>query len=368
MRMPFGSIPSEFVSEAKIYDFKQPLVEAISNVNKMGAVIVTKEGKYYGIVDARAATRAGLKLDKNFPVGKVAKQAPQLNEESDIEKAISLFYSSSTKALPFMRSGRVAGMVKRTAIIKAILSMHLLSDVKVNDIMTTPVIAIDQDTGLERARVSLREHRVNRLLVLDHGRLLGILTSKNFMEYGMANKKKLLQLEVPRRNVNAGDVCERNIHTIAYGNSAEDAIRQFVERDISSLPVIRNGKPVGIVTVHDIFEIIVKNANVQSRNIVISGLDENTREYEEDTLTALEGFARKVEHFTGVRIDYIALNVKRIKMKEYELRARMGFVRGGAVSMHVSGYSLEATLNALMAKMLKAVRNKNDVLLTGRKL
>jgi hypothetical protein len=38
------------------------------------------------------------------------------------------------------------------------------------------------------------------------------------------------------------------------------------------------------------------------------------------------------------------------------------------VSVNVSGYSLDATLKDMLAKMLREVKNRHDVILTGRKV
>ena len=370
MRIPFGTIPKEFVSRALTYEFKDPLTAVFPKVSNMGAVIVTKGGEYYGIVDVRAATGNGsLRMDKNYPVGRVARKLPPLTKDTDMKKAISLFYTMASKALPFAEDGKIIGVVHRNAILKAMLSMHTVSGMKVNEIMSTPLMAVDQETNVERARAAMRDYRVKRLAVLDHGRLFGMLTTRNLMEYGMVMRHKLPELPVTRKHIKVSDVCERNIRTIDYGRDVEDAIRSFVENGISSLPVIRNGRPVGIITVRDVFETILKNSNAEKRNIMVSGMtDPDLREMEEDVIAELEAFADKVDRLRNFKVDYIAFNVKRIKSREYELRARMGLSRGGAMSISTSGYSLEATLKDLLSKMLKEVRGSHDVILTERKV
>ena len=276
MRGTFGSVPREFVTETQIYDFKDPVSEALAKVEKFNAVVVTKDGSYFGVVDDRAvAARGTTKLGKaSFSVGKFAKQVPVLTKDSEIKSAIEMFYSSGTKALPFLENGKIKGIVKRTQLLKAILSMHLFSTIKVNEIMSTPIIAIDQESSTERAKSAMRDNNVNRVAVLSKGKFYGIVSAKDIMSYGMKSKGRMPEFSggTDKRS-RVGDIAQRNPHTVDYRYPAESAIRDFIEKDISSLPVLKNGKPVGILTIHDVFETVVKNAKVERRNIVISGLD-----------------------------------------------------------------------------------------------
>lgn len=358
MRVAFGSVPREFVSETEVYDFKDPVSEVLPKVGKLGAVVVTKDGSYFGVVDDRSvAMKGATKLGKGFAVGKFARRVPALSSESEMKKAIESFYSSGTKALPYVENGKVKGVVKRTEVLKALLSMHVFSNTKVNDIMSTPVISIDQEASIERAKAAMKDNSVNRIAVLNGGKFYGIISARDLMNYGMRSSSRMPELSGGKdKHSHVGNITQRNPYTIESGAPAESALRDFIEKNISSLPVIKNGKPIGILTVRDVFETVVKNANVEKRNIVISGLDSRTVEYRDDMVAELELLADKIDRFGGTRVDYMALNVKPIKQKEYELRIRLGLSKGGAVHVYVSGYSLEATLKDLTNKVYRAVK------------
>ncbi len=368
--MAFGSIPKEFVSDTQIFDFKDNVSEALPKVEKFGAVVVTRDGQCYGIVDDRAVASFGnTRIPKDIAVGKFARRSAALSKDSEIKSAIGIFYSSGLKALPYVDNGVPKGIVKRSAILKAILSMHLFSTVKVDDMMSTPVIAIDAETSFEKARAAITDHKVNRLIVIDKGKFFGILTSRNIMQYAMRMNRRMPEFSGGKdRHTHVGDICEKNPYTIEHGSAAEDAIRTFVEKDISSLPVVRGGKPLGILTVRDVFETVVKNANVQRRNIVISGLDSGTKEYEQEIMAELESLADRVDRFSGNRVDYISLNIKRIKSKEYEMRSRLALSKGGAISIYTHKYSLEAALKDIIDKTYIEAHDKNDIKITGRKV
>jgi CBS domain-containing protein len=372
MKIAFELIPKEFVSDTVFYDYKDQMADALSKVNKFGAVVVFKDGEYYGIVDDRSIAKQGsTKIPQNYPVGKFAKSVPILDRSSDIKRAIRVFYESSSKAIPFAENNRIKGILKRTDILKSILSLHLLSSYKASGVMTTPVIAIDQEASLEKAKYAMKENSVNRLVVLDKGKLLGIITYKNLIESSMAIQNRAPEFS-PKGRVHArvSEFLHRDVHTVDLDTNIDQTIRELIKNNTSSLLVTRKGKPVGMLTIRDILETIVKNSNAPKRNIVISGLDSNSREYEDDITRSLELFAEKVDKFRDVKVDYMALNIKEIKgvnSRQYDLKARIGLVHGGAISMNASGFNLERTLKLLIDKLYKVIETKNDIIITGRK-
>ena len=373
MKVAFELIPKEFVCDTVVYDYKDPMSDALSKVNKFGAVVVFKDGSYYGIVDDRSIAHNGTtKIPQNYPVGKFAKQVPTLSNNVDIKRAIEVFYNSSSKAVPFTEDAKIKGIVKRSDILKSILSLHLLSTYKASDVMSTPVIAIDQEESLDRAKYAMRENGVNRLAVLDRGKLFGILSYKDIISSDMQLKTRQPAFSPKgRMHPKVGEFAQRSIHTIDYGDSAEQAIRELIKNNISSLLVTRKGKPSGMLTVRDVLETIVKNSNVTRRNIVISGLNTYNKEYEDDITITLESFAQKADKFRDVKVDYIALNIKDIKgekSRRCELKARVGLAHGGTVSMGACGFNIERTLKVLTSKLYKAIETKNDLVITGRKV
>src|SRR5271163_3007544 len=118
MKIAFELIPKEFVSDTAFYDYKDQMSDAMSKVNKFGAVVVFKEGEYYGIVDDRSIAKQGTtKIPQNYPVGKFARSVPILDMSSNIKQAIQVFYDSSSKAIPFAENKKIKGILKRTDIL-----------------------------------------------------------------------------------------------------------------------------------------------------------------------------------------------------------------------------------------------------------
>ena len=93
-------------------DYKDPISSVIGKVKSNGAVIVTKDGKYLGVLDNRAIKREYRNLT-NISAGKLANKLPPINSTVSLEKTISHFYDSGAKILPFIENKKIRGIVRR---------------------------------------------------------------------------------------------------------------------------------------------------------------------------------------------------------------------------------------------------------------
>ncbi len=364
----FESVPNEFVSKTGFYDHKKPLTEALAQINKYGAVVVTKNGEYYGVVDDRAVVRKGSKISKSSAISKFASKVPVLDSSTSIEKAIHQFYSSGAKALPYYENKKITGVVNRSAMLKAILSLHLLSKYTVAEIMSTPVIAIDSDATVSNAKSVMRKSNLKRLVVLSKGKLNGILTSRQILELTGSSPSRMPELSSDaRQEAKVGDIAERNVHFVEQAEDVESAIRELVENKVSSLVVTRSGRPSGIVTVRDIFEAVSTDTQGPDENIIISGLDDYTTEFRDDIMSELESLEGKINKFHNVSVDSITFNIKRHRAKNYEMKLRVWLAKKGVVSSAATGFSLEGTLRTVVDNVYNSVKEKKEIIYTDAK-
>jgi len=361
-------IPSEFVSQTVTYDYKDPITQAISKVKEYTAVIVNKNNDYYGIVDDRTIVRKGaLKLHKRQSIGKFAKKVPLLDRSTTIEKAILYFYYEGVKALPYTEGNKIIGIVKRNEILKAILSLHLLSKYRVENAMTSPVIGIDADANIAQAKTAMEKNKVNRLVVMKNGSLYGIISFKDIVEiFAKATERSPQRRDYfyTLSNTPVSSVCQKGVLAIEQDSPLEEAIREFVERNISSLVVTKSDKPVGIITVRDVFGLIVSTTTEEENKIIISGLDDYTKEYEEEIKAELNDMVNKINRFSKIKVDYVTVNVKRSKLRNYEIRSKVVLKKGGSVAAISTGYSLSSVLKDLVEKLYNEVKEKKELVVT----
>jgi CBS domain-containing protein len=118
------------------------------------------------------------------------------------------------------------------------------------DVMTTPVFFVSPRDTIAYARNLMVKHKISRLLVMEEGRLTGMLTKKDIAY-------RLLQGEPEWRR---RPVDQIPVEVFASGKpvviSPDTGIKKiaeiFVSKNISCVPVVENRSVVGIVTKTDL--------------------------------------------------------------------------------------------------------------------
>ena len=100
------------------------------------------------------------------------------------------------------------------------------------------------DPVVEAARV-MRDSDIGDVIVMEDGQVGGIVTDRDIVVRGVADGRD-------PESTNVSDVCTSGVETIEPEASVDDALRLMREHDIRRLPVVKNGRPVGIVSLGDL--------------------------------------------------------------------------------------------------------------------
>ncbi|MDE1827792.1 MAG: CBS domain-containing protein [Candidatus Micrarchaeota archaeon] len=374
MQKAFETLPSEFISATKICDYKTPISGVLGKIKSLGGVVVFKGKEYYGIVDSRTIANMGvLKMDAKFPIGKFAKKVPLLDQSTSIEKSIHYFFNSATKSLPYTEGGKIKGVIKREMLLRAILSLHMVSSYKAGYAMSAPVVAIDKESSVSQAKSTMESRKVNKIIVVDGGKIFGILSYNDILsEFTELNARQTTEKKTKAYldkigTTSVSDICSRQVYRIDHSRPIEEAIKSMIELKISSLLVTKADKPVGILTVRDVFELVTTNTSAVAERIFISGLNSRTKEFEDEIKVELEKLADKVDRFGNLKTDYISLHIKNPKAKNYEMKGRLSLSKGGTISASSSGFSLDDTLSKLVDNLYREVKVKKEIILGSKK-
>ena len=146
------------------------------------------------------------------------------------------------------------------------------------DIMTRTVVTVKPDTSIEELASLLIKHQISGVPVVDDaGELYGIVTENDLISQNkrlhiptvvsfldaaiyLESSKKFEQ-EVKRITATrAGDICARKVLTIAEDTTLVDIATIMDEKKAHLLPVVKNGKMVGIVGKRDVVKAVARQA------------------------------------------------------------------------------------------------------------
>jgi serine phosphatase RsbU (regulator of sigma subunit) len=137
------------------------------------------------------------------------------------------------------------------------------SEITIRQVMAADAVVVTPDTSVQDVLRLMNARRIGAVLVGDKGSILGIFTERDFLRRATESPPGWRQRPV-------ADWMTRNPHTITPETGWEDAVAVMERQHVRHLPVIDNGRIVGIVSARNL--IALRNEHL---NQVV---DERTRE------------------------------------------------------------------------------------------
>ena len=140
---------------------------------------------------------------------------------------------------------------------------------KIKDVMTTQVITAAEDTPFKDLVDLLVENRVSGVPVVDeYGRVLGIVTEADLVSkeaFDLRHRRPLAAVTElvsgasrwsnKAKGLTAGDVMTERVVAVGPGEDVRAAARRMLDLGVKRLPVVDDGRLVGIVSRQDLLRI-----------------------------------------------------------------------------------------------------------------
>lgn len=132
---------------------------------------------------------------------------------------------------------------------------------QIAELMSTTLITTPPSTPVVEARALMTEKRIRHLLVVNDSRLVGIVTDRDIRLNlpSPATSLSVWELNYLLAQLTVEKVMTRAVRTIAPDRDVREAARLMAEQKIGALPVVKDGRPVGIVTETDMLHAFVKS-------------------------------------------------------------------------------------------------------------
>ncbi len=115
----------------------------------------------------------------------------------------------------------------------------------VRDLMTSNPVRLPANTPIREAAKRMRENNIGDVVVEKDGKLCGIVTDRDIVVRAIAQG-----MDVETTNLES--ICSKDITSVSPDQTSDDAVRLMREKSIRRLPVIENGKVVGIISLGDL--------------------------------------------------------------------------------------------------------------------
>jgi CBS domain-containing protein len=131
---------------------------------------------------------------------------------------------------------------------------------KVKEIMTTKVIAVDKDESLKRVLDLMKKHDITKIPVLDQKKFFGLVTD-NVIAYKLGSIRKRT---VTASRLHASSVTEKQIQIVSPEEDVKNILKSVGEPGPTMLPVVEKEKLVGVVTKADLLPLVKSTHQLHS--------------------------------------------------------------------------------------------------------
>jgi CBS domain-containing protein len=114
----------------------------------------------------------------------------------------------------------------------------------VRDVMSTNVEYCTPVDNVYEVAIKMRDLNVGAIPIVDHGRLVGMITDRDIVVRGIAEKHP--------GSTQVTEIMSDQLITVAPDTSVQEAAEQMARHQIRRLPVVENGRLIGIVSLGDL--------------------------------------------------------------------------------------------------------------------
>ena len=117
--------------------------------------------------------------------------------------------------------------------------------IKVKEIMSSPAYTIDANETIQTAAVKMTENRRGFLIVVQDDNIVGVISDSDILRTVVSQDRKPSEIKVK-------EVMSAPVVTIDANEDIVEAVKKMKMYKIKRLPVIEEGKVVGVISLSDI--------------------------------------------------------------------------------------------------------------------
>jgi len=132
---------------------------------------------------------------------------------------------------------------------------------RIDKLVVETISSLECDTDVQTAAAYMSERDLGSLVVTDAGRVVGLFTERDLLKRVVGAGKDPAALKL-------GEVCTRNLISIAHDSHCADAIRLMRVNRCRRLLVYRNDHLLGLVKMHDLADALADHGG--GKNLLVN--------------------------------------------------------------------------------------------------
>ncbi len=137
----------------------------------------------------------------------------------------------------------------------------MIDNIPVSEIMTKHIIALNRTDDLETAEVLFKKHKIRHIPVVNEDAIIGMLSYTDLLRISFADAFNEDEDEVDTVVYNMfsiDQVMAKNLVSVTSMTTIKEVAQILASKEFHALPVVDEGRLVGIVTTTDLINYMIK--------------------------------------------------------------------------------------------------------------
>lgn len=249
-------------------DKDQNLTDALKLLRKhnVSRLPVTNNKELVGIISERdIANKLGSSKYESMPASRLhissvmVKDVITVPQTMQLGEVAKIMLDKGIGSVPVMDEDKMVGIVSKADFV-TLASGIAFDKITVKEIMSKDLIVVSPTERIVHARRQMIEGHVGRLPVVDDGKLVGMITSKDlmraFIEFRKSVPEKYQKSQI--KDLLVEDVMSLNPTFVSKDMTITEVSEIIMETGYNGLPVVDGDEGIGIITQTDILRLIEK--------------------------------------------------------------------------------------------------------------
>ena len=331
--------------------------------------VLDDKGRYKGVIARRWIVRSRLEPAKT-KAEKLMRPAPTVGLHDSISRVARLMIESGIMQLPVFSGKKLQGFITNEDVIHS-AAAEQWGGTKVEEIMTKKIFVVEEKESVGALLSLFREHGISHAPVVRDAKLVGIVSVHDIIEHIFQPRQRQSRGEIvgektPVLSIPVKGIMTEPVITILPETIIRDAANKMHEFNISSLIVVRSGRPAGIVTKKDFLEPI-SQIEKTGRGVVIqfSVKDIDINELKQGfIMDDFESFARKYSKTLESATLFVYLkshgtNYKKDQLVHCRLQLRAPRISASFFSSS-EGWGVEKTFHVALDRLERQILRSKE--------
>ncbi len=331
-------------------------------------VVLNSKGKYVGVIAHRWIARS--RYDPSTTkVKSLMRSAPTVSLQDSLSKVARLMITSGISQLPVFSGEKLAGIVTDEDVIQGAVIGNWGST-KVEEVMTKKPFLVEEDESVGAVLSLFREHDISHVPVVSDGSLVGIVSIQNIITSIFQPRQRqtvgdLVGEKVPVLSIPAKGIMTKPVITVLPETTLKDAVEKMQEFNISSLVVVRKGRPAGILTKRDLLEPLAEmempkqkiSVQFSVKGVEIGNIQRGV------IMDDFESFASKYQKTLEAGALFVYMKTHGTNYKgQHLIHCRLQFrTRKGSFFSSSEGYGVEATFRTALDRLERQLLRSQEL-------